>query len=585
MELKLRQWTRFRWVACQLEVLAKCSNLSELRKDLHSLPSTLEETYERILLSIPEERRNDVVELLQWLAFSVRPLTLLEMTEVFAIDRDKHRFDPDRRPRKPHAILNNCSSLVKVTYTDGYNTVSVRESGTLSLAHLSVKEYLISERISKNSPLPYYHLDVKFANSAISCDCLLYLLQFPTAACSCNEIEASTSFGRYAAEFWITHARSNDGVIQNHVQEWVMKLLSSSVVHLNNWIRLFDVDQGGSDFFLRAIEDEPRPLYYASLLGLGQIVRELALGSPADVNVVGGYDGSALASALARGHEEVVKILLENGADVNIAGGFYGSPLASASANGHKELVQILLKKGANVNLGGGFSGSALMLGFAKFFKGDIKSEAYSKMSGEFRYDFKVALANAHLETMQILLGNGANENMAAGYHGSALASASAGGHQEVVQILLKNGAKVNMAGGFYGSALASASTRGHKEVVDILLKNGADVNMAGGYYGSALASASADGHEGIVQILLQNKANVNMAGGYHGSALASAWNRGHREVVLILLKNGADVKIGTFAGFAYYRRASDNRRNSRPAVRTDMGPEAQNSHPDVRTD
>ena len=451
-----------------------------------------------------------------------------------------------------HAILNNCSSLVKVTYTDGYNTVSVRESGTLSLAHLSVKEYLISERISKNSPLPYYHLDVKFANSAISCDCLLYLLQFPTAACSCNEIEASTSFGRYAAEFWITHARSNDGVIQNHVQEWVMKLLSSSVVHFHNWIRLFDVDQGGSDFFMRTIEDEPRPLYYASLLGLGQIVRELALGSPADVDMVGGFDGSALASALAGGHKEVVQILLENGADVNIAGGFYGSPLASASANGHKELVQILLKKGANVNLGGGFSGSALRLGFAKLFKGGIKSEDYSNMSEELQYKLTEGLANAHLETMQILLGNGANENMAGGYYGSALASASAGGHQEVVQILLKNGAKVNMAGGFYGSTLASASTRGHKEVVHILLENGADVNMAGGYYGSALASASADGHEGIVQILLQNGANVNMAGGYHGSALASASNRGHEEVVQILLKNGADEKIGTFSDHVY---------------------------------
>ena len=114
LELKLRQWTRFRWVACQLYVLAECSNLSELRKALHSLPSTLEETYERILLSIRRESRSDVVGLLQWLAFSACPLTLLELAEVFAIDRDKLRFYPDRRPRKPCGILNNCSSFVKV---------------------------------------------------------------------------------------------------------------------------------------------------------------------------------------------------------------------------------------------------------------------------------------------------------------------------------------------------------------------------------------------------------------------------------------------------------------------------------------
>ena len=35
----------------------------------------------------------------------------------------------------------------------------------------------------------------------------------------------------------------------------------------------------------------------------------------------------------------------------------------------------------------------------------------------------------------------------------------------------------------------------------------------------------------------------------------------------------------------AGYSRTPDNRRNTRPAVRTDIGPEAQNSHPDVRTD
>ena len=78
------------------------------------------------------------------------------------------------------------------------------------------------------------------------------------------------------------------------------------------------------------------------------------------------------------------------------------------------------------------------------------------------------------------------------------------------MHILLKNGADVNMPGGYHGSALASASAYGCKQVVQM----GADVNMAGGYYGSALASASAEGCKEVVQILLENKANVNMTGG-----------------------------------------------------------------------
>ena len=532
LELKLRQWTRFRWVACQLDVLAECSNLSELQKALQSLPTTLEETYDRILLSIRRESRSDVVKLLQWLAFSILPLGLLEMVEVFAIDRDKLRFDPNRRPRKPLAILGVCSSLVKVSYTDDYDTVSVHKFGTLSLAHLSVKEYLISEQI-RNSPLSYYHLDEKLANSAISCDCLLYLLQFDTVDCLFNETVALISFGRYAAEFWITHARSDDGVIQNDVQELVTRLLSSSGVHFNNWITLFDADKGYGSDFLKTSYDVPRPLYYASLLGLGQIANKLVLSSSADVNMAGGRYGSALTSASAGGHKEVVQILIENGADVNIAGGYYGSVLGSASARGHKEVVQILLENGADVNIAGGRYGSAL----------------------------GSASARGPKEVVQILLENGADVNIAGGHYGSALGSASAEGHKEVVQILLEKGADVNIPGNYYHSALLSASAGGREEVVQILVENGADVNIAKGYYGSALGSASAEGHKEVVQILLENGADVNIARGHYGSALMSASAFGHKEVVQILLENGANVNIagGHYSSAFKYARSGSH--------------------------
>ena len=120
---------------------------SSTPEGLTFVAATLEETYNRILLCIRKDSRSDVVRLLKWLAFSARALALSEMAEVFAIDRDKLRFDPDQRPRELRAILDICSSLVKVSHTDDGDTISVRGSGTLSLAHLSVKEYLISEQI------------------------------------------------------------------------------------------------------------------------------------------------------------------------------------------------------------------------------------------------------------------------------------------------------------------------------------------------------------------------------------------------------------------------------------------------------
>ena len=552
-------------------MLAKCISPHKLRKALISLPTTLEETYDRILSCIGKENRSDVVRLLQWLAFSARPLALLEMAEVFGIDRDELRFDPDQRPREPRAILGICSSLVTVSHNprtceDDNNDddtsslfrplASVREFGTLSLAHLSVKEYLISEQIRTHSSLSYYYLDEKLSDSAMSRDCLVYLLQFGTVDCLCHQSEALKSFGRYAAKCWITHARSNDGVIQNDVLKLAARLLFSGA-HFNNWITLFDVDQVYDvDYSSGTLHNVPRPLYYASLLGLGQIANELvSRRALANLNLAEGHYGSAFAAASAEGHQEVVQMLLENGADVNMAGGEYGSALASASANGRKEVVQMLLENGADVNMAGGEYGSALASASANGRKEVVqmlleKGANVNMAGGE--YGSALGSATGHKEVVQILLENGANVNMVGGEYGSALVSASRRGHKEVVQMLLEKGANVNMAGGHYGSALASASAEGHREVVEILLENGANVNMVVGEYGSALASASVNGRIEAVQVLLENGADVNMAGGENGSALASASIHGHKEVVQVLLQNGADVNMsGGFDGSA----------------------------------
>ena len=436
-------------------MLAKCTSLHQLRKALHSLPTTLEETYDRIFLNISEESRDNAVKLLQWLAFSARPLALVEMAEVFAIDRGEVRFDPDQRPREPRTIPDICSSLITISYTtvheDDYGNplrglpASVVESGILSLAHLSVKEYIISQRVKDS----YYHLDKKLADSAISRECLAYLFQFDTVDCLCDQSEAAISFGRYAAEYWITHARSDDDVMQHDVQELVARLLCSSNVHFDNWITLFDVDKDyHSSYSLKSSYNVPHPLYYASRLGLGPIANALVLsGALPYVNLIGGSYGSALVSASAGGHKDVVQILLENGADVNMAGGYDGSALATASAFDHKDVVQILLENGADVNMAGG------------------------------------------------------------GY-GSALASASANGDKDVVQILLENGADVNMAGGGNKSPLRLASANGHLAIAQILLEHGADVSLKDEDGHSALRCARDESHEAIIKLLMEHGAD-----------------------------------------------------------------------------
>jgi hypothetical protein len=58
---------RFRWCSCQLEILRKLNTESTIRKALGELPKTIEETYERILCSIPTDSRPIAHKAFQWL--------------------------------------------------------------------------------------------------------------------------------------------------------------------------------------------------------------------------------------------------------------------------------------------------------------------------------------------------------------------------------------------------------------------------------------------------------------------------------------------------------------------------------------
>ena len=97
--------------------MENCLTLPKLRKTLATLPKTLDDTYTRILCSIDEEYQQYALHILQWLAFSMRPLHLKEIAEVVAIDINDHpKFDPQRRLLDPEDVVEICSSLITVTY-------------------------------------------------------------------------------------------------------------------------------------------------------------------------------------------------------------------------------------------------------------------------------------------------------------------------------------------------------------------------------------------------------------------------------------------------------------------------------------
>jgi len=123
--------SRFRWIQCQIDTLKKCATTRDIRTALYSLPTGLDETYERILRAIDPQSSDGKVALraLVWLVAALRPLRLDEILEALSIDLQGRRLDHEIAPVHGYALLDTLGSLV--AYND--------EIDVVNLAHFSVK--------------------------------------------------------------------------------------------------------------------------------------------------------------------------------------------------------------------------------------------------------------------------------------------------------------------------------------------------------------------------------------------------------------------------------------------------------------
>ncbi|KAJ5725195.1 NACHT nucleoside triphosphatase [Penicillium malachiteum] len=505
----------FRYVECQFNAFRRVRNRNQLDHCLRTLPRDLDETYERILCSIADEYVEDVRRVLTLLCFSTRPLTINELIDAHAVDlNDPPQLDRDGRLYEQDDIIDVCVGLVEVVATENYEG---RTTPTVRIAHFSVQEYLLSDRLIQQKSRMFAMKSAP-ANSEIAQICLVYLLE-PTLSEGVFDEGKLTEFpfASFAASYWFHHYKNSEE--EEAIGNLASKLFKDKTKAFVSWVRLHNMDVGKIRGSYGPAVDIATPVYYAALLGLDFVLNSiLPAGSELSetVNIQGGYWGYALQAASFNGHEKAVQILLDRGADINIQYGNWGNALHAASFNGHEKVVQVLLDGGADVNIQHEYWGNIL----------------------------QAASLNGHEKVVQTLLDRGVNVNVQGGNWTNALQAASVSGHEKVVQILLDAGADVNMQDGYWGSALQAASLNGHDKVAQILLNGGADINAEGKYWGNALRAASINGHEKVVEILLNGGADVNTQHEYWGNALYAASLKGHKKVVRILLDEGADVNF-----------------------------------------
>lgn len=453
----------FRWVHCQLQELKKLRSTrpSFVKEKLYSLPATLDETYERMLVEIEPGLRTDALTLLRWLAYAKSPPSLDELVDATVIDvTAEGKVELEDRPGLDDA-LEILSGLVTVIGgeeneddryridfgSEGEQIKLARPHQQISgdakvrLAHFSVKEYLESKRILESSAKDFY-LESTRGHGVLSQSCLECLVHYTSSdeKLSTRRDFATFPLLRYAAKTWFYHS-----ALQGDTKATREVGLLSTDATLRSWLRVHQPDHEPHLAFLQ-LDDIGSSLYYASFLGLEQVVREL-LSTGANANVQGGHLGNALQAASSEGHEIAVQILTHAGADVNAQGGACGNALQAASFQGDEKVVQMLIDAGADVNAQGGFLNNAL----------------------------QAALDTGYEQVVQMAIDAGADVNA---YGDKVLPEASKHGREKVVQILVDAGADVNaQSGRVHSSALMEASPEGNEKIVQILIDAEADVD------------------------------------------------------------------------------------------------------------
>lgn len=139
---------------------------------MHELPETLDETYDRILLKIPQKSSRLAHRVLRLLAFDNEGIfsMLDNLVEAVVVDVEQLSFSPEKRLLDKNDLFEICTCLITLT-----------SRNEVRLAHYSVKEYLVSERIHRGPATAFQISEIGFGVLARKI-CLVYLLDIHTRA-------------------------------------------------------------------------------------------------------------------------------------------------------------------------------------------------------------------------------------------------------------------------------------------------------------------------------------------------------------------------------------------------------------------
>ena len=486
---------KFLWIALVAKALEGYQT-TEVRRELDRFPPGLDELYARMLLQIEASRRELAAKILLWVVIATRPLTLTELGTAVGISIE-HSGD---------------FSLAQVTrdqvsYCGSFITIEKDEVG---LIHQSAKDYLLRETPDSNSELEVFRVQEEAGNLELARRCLKYLQDGAFAGGQVDLGENTIHLDAfplisYAALHWPDHARAivHSGDIFDLALPFYYKKSQIRESWLKTYWSMKEYGKPPKSFTL---------LHLASYFGILQLAENILRKRGWIMRVKGLYninkrDGNgttALIWAARKGHDTIVRLLLDNKADVKAKDDIGYTALIWAARKGHETVAQLLLERGADVEAGDGW-----------------KALIWAAQGG-------------HEVVVRLLLENGADVEAKGSDGATALLWAAQEGHETIIRLLLENKANIDAKDDGYYTALIWAIRKGHNAVVKLLLEKGADVEAGDGW--TALIWAAWEGHEAAVRLLLEKGADVDAKTDYNSTtAIFWAAQRGHEAIIRLL--------------------------------------------------
>ncbi|KAI9828700.1 MAG: hypothetical protein M1832_001803 [Thelocarpon impressellum] len=517
-----------------LDSLTDKMSIKDVKTALKRLPKggdALEVAYGNAMERINAQQsgfRKLAKQVLSWITYAKRPLTVLELQHALAVELNEPCLDPDNL-KDVADMVTVCAGLVTIE----------QESRNIRLVHYTTQEYL--ERIHlKSDPS---------IQQKIAATCLTYLSfdAFQCGRCASDEMfenllsqhplldYAAENWGHYA--HWDTESEEFKALALKFLENERKVSVSAQVV-LAPPYRWRGYSQGVA---------RVSGIHLCAFFGLKSLMMALLSGITA-ADALDSDNRTPLSWAAESGHEAVVKLLVDRDDVEADSKDKYGlTPLSRAAESGNEAVVKLLVDRDdveadSKDKYGWTPLSRAAWIGNEAVVKllvdrDDVEADSKDE---EGQTPLSSAAGRGHEAVVKLLVDRDDVEADSNDEEGQTpLSRAAWSGHEAVVKLLVdRDDVEADSKDQYGQTPLSRAAWRGHEAVVKLLVdRDDVEADSKAQYGQTPLSRAAGSGNEAVVKLLVDRDDVEADSKAQHGQTPLSraAWS-GHEAVVKLLV-------------------------------------------------